>query len=59
MDLLLDAIDAIDINRGGVDAPELVAEGVEQQQVEHLSCLSRLSKSIAFLDGKLEGVPVC
>jgi hypothetical protein len=38
-----------------VDAPELIAEGVEQQQVEHLP---RLSISIPFLDGKVEGAPV-
>jgi hypothetical protein len=62
MDLLFNAIGAIDINGGGVDAPELVAaEVVEQQQVEEqeqeqalLLHLPRVSKSSPFLDGKLE-----
>jgi hypothetical protein len=54
---------AIDINVGGVmDAPELVTEEVgveEQQQVEQQQRpLPPLSRSIPFLDGKLEGAPV-
>jgi hypothetical protein len=55
MDLLFDAIDAIDIDvngggGGGVDAPELAVEG----PAVSLAPLPRLSKSIAFLDGKLD-----
>jgi hypothetical protein len=60
MDLLFGAIDALDsvgVNEE-VDlvTPELVVEGVEQEQaaVFLLSRLPRLSKMIAFLDGKLD-----
>jgi hypothetical protein len=56
MDLLFDAIDAIDINEGGeVNAPELFEQLQVEEQQQHLP---PLSVSIPFLDGKLEGVSV-
>jgi hypothetical protein len=62
MDLIFAAIDIND--REEVNDPELVAEGVEQQQVEQEQeqeqeqHLPPLSVSIPFLDEKLEGVSV-